>query len=76
MVGFSFPVQNMYGSIGIFSYLIPLRYYFLIYVDQALNGIPIFYSRLYYIALLLFPAVSLLGLRTLRKRCEHPVYIP
>lgn len=76
VVGFSFPVQSMYGSIGIFSYLIPLRYYFLIYVDQALNGIPIFYSRFYYIALLLFPAVSLLGLRTLRKRCENPVYIP
>ncbi len=76
IVGFSFPVQSMYGSVGIFSYIIPLRYYFLIYVDQALNGIPIFYSRAYYIALLIFPAVSLIGLPRLRKHCLRQVYIP
>lgn len=76
ITGFSFPVQSMYGGIGIFSYLIPLRYYFLIYVDQALNGIPIFYSRWYYIALLSFPLISLLGLWKLKRRCLNPVYVP
>lgn len=76
VTGFSFPVQSMYGSIGIFSYLIPLRYYFLIYVDQALNGIPIFYSRWYYVALLIFPLVAMLGLKRLKRHCLNPVYVP
>lgn len=66
----------MYGSVGVFSYIVPLRYYFLIYVDQALNGIPIFYSRWYYVALLIFPLVSLLGLPRLRRKCLNPVYVP
>lgn len=76
IVGFSFPVQQMYGAVGIFSYLIPLRYFFLIYIDQALNGIPLFYSRFYYIALLVFPMVSLAGLPRLKKRCLNPIYVP
>lgn len=76
IAAFSYPVQSMYGAVGIFSYILPVRYYFLIYVDQALNGIPIFYSRWYYVALLLFPLVSLLGLKRLRGRCLHPVYVP
>lgn len=76
IVGFSFPVQSMYGGVGIFSYIIPLRYYFLIYVDQALNGIPIYYSRYYYIALAVFPLVALIGLRRLRRHCLNPVYVP
>lgn len=76
VAGFSFPVEQMYGGIGIFSYILPLRYYFLIYVDQALNGIPIYYSRFYYAALAAFPLIPLLGLRRLRKRCLNPVYVP
>lgn len=76
ITGFSYPVQSMYGSVGVFSYIIPLRYYFLIYIDQALNGIPIFYSRWYYVALLIFPLVSLLGLPRLRRKCLNPVYVP
>lgn len=76
ITGFSFPVQSMYGGIGIFSYLIPLRYYFLIYCDQTLNGIPIYYSRSYYIALLIFPIVAFAGLHKLRRHCLHPVYVP
>ncbi len=76
ITGFSFPVQNMYGGVAIFSYIIPLRWYFLIYIDQALNGIPIYYSRWFYIILLVFPLVSLLGLRRLKRRCLNPVYVP
>lgn len=76
ITGFSFPVQSMYGAVGVFSYIVPLRYYFLIYIDQALNGIPIFYSRWYYVALLIFPLVSLLGLPRLRRKCLNPVYVP
>lgn len=76
IAAFSFPVQQMYGSIGIFSYILPIRYYFLIYVDQALNGIALYYSRWYYVALLVFPLVGLLGLKRLYKRCLNPVYLP
>ncbi len=76
IAGFSFPVQSMYGAVGIFSYILPLRYYFLIYIDQALNGIPIYYSRFYYVALLIFPLVAMVGLSRLKKRCLNPVYVP
>jgi ABC-2 type transport system permease protein len=76
VTGFSFPVQSMYGSIAIFSYILPLRYYFLIYIDQALNGIPLYFSRWYYIALLIFPLLATLLLGNLKKHCQRPVYVP
>ena len=65
----------MYGGVAIFSYLVPIRYYFLIYIDQALNGIPFYYSRFYYIALLAFLLLPVLGLRRLAKQLAHPVYV-
>ncbi len=75
IAAYSFPVQSMYGAIGIFSYILPTRYYFLIYADQALNGIPLFYSRWYYVALLIFPLVGLAGLSRFKKHCLDPVYV-
>ena len=76
VTGFSFPVQSMYGGIAIFSYLIPLRYYFLIYIDQALNGIPLYYSRIYYAALIVFPLLGSTMLWKLKRHCMNPVYVP
>ena len=76
VAGFSFPVDKMYGAVGIFSYLMPIRYYFLIYIDQALNGLPLYYSRVYYIVMLGMLLLPVLGLRRLRKRCLSPVYVP
>lgn len=76
VAGFSFPVEQMYGAVGIFAYMFPIRYYFLIYIDQALNGIPIYYSRFYYVALLLFLLLPILGLRRLKRHMENPVYVP
>lgn len=76
IAGFSFPVEKMYGGVAIFSYLVPIRYYFLIYIDQALNGIPIYNSRFYYMALLCFLLLPMLGMRRLKRQCERPVYIP
>lgn len=74
--GFSFPVQNMYGAIGIFSYLAPIRHWFLIYINEALNGVDLYYSRYYFAALIafLFVPVALLG--RLKKACLNPVYVP
>lgn len=76
IAGFSFPVESMYGSIGIFSYILPVRYYFLIYIDQALNGIDMYYSRWYFIALLMFPLVTVPVLWNLKRFLVRPVYIP
>ena len=76
ITGFSFPVENMYGAVAIFSHIVPVRYYFLIYVDQALNGIPLYYSRWYFVALAIFPLVATTMLWRLKKACKNPIYIP
>ncbi|MDE6115398.1 MAG: ABC transporter permease [Muribaculum sp.] len=74
--GFSFPVEDMYPAIGIFSYIIPARYYFLIYANTALNGYEIFYCRWDYIALILFPLAPMGMLWKLKRYSLNPVYIP
>lgn len=76
ITGFSFPVENMYGSIAIFSHIVPVRYYFLIYVDQALNGLPLYFSRWYFAALAVFPLLAGSMLWRLKKACENPIYVP
>ena len=76
IAGFSFPVDKMYGAIGIFSYILPIRYFFLIYIDQALNGLPLYYSRIYYIVMLGMLLLPVVGLGRLKKRCLNPVYVP
>lgn len=75
-VGFSFPVQSMYGAIAIFSWLMPMRYYFLIYINEALNGIPLYYSRWYFVMLILFPFICSVLVGRLKKACLKPVYVP
>ena len=74
--GFSFPVQDMYGAISVFSYIMPVRYYFLLHITEALNGFPLYYARLYFVALLLFPFVALLPVFHLKRACLRPVYVP
>ncbi len=76
IAAFSFPEQAMYGGIAIFSYILPVRWYFLIYIDQALNGIPLYFSRLYYVALLVFPILAALAAPLLRRAVRKPVYVP
>ncbi len=76
IAGFSFPVEKMYGAIGIFAYILPIRYYFLIYIDQALNGLPLYYSRIYYVVMLGMTLLPVVGLGRLRRICLRPVYVP
>lgn len=52
--GFSYPEMGMSPAIKGLSNLFPLRHYFLIYVNQALNGYPIQYAWQSYLALTLF----------------------
>lgn len=55
--GFTFPIEQMVNNIQIFSYLFPIRYYFKIYVNQALLGAPIQFSLPFYAAMLVFLAL-------------------
>ena len=73
---FTIPVEDMYGWVGIVSYILPIRYYFLIYIDQSLNGVDLYYSRYYFIALLVFVLVSFIPLFNLKRMCKKPVYVP
>ena len=76
LAAFSFPVESMYGGIAIFSYLMPIRYNFLIYIDQALNGIDIWYSRWWYAAYIVYLLLPLTVLWRIKRNFEKPVYIP
>lgn len=74
IAGFSFPVMAMPPTLKALSYMFPLRYYFLIYVDQALDGLPIHYSSWFYLALLGFALMPLVDLRLLRHAALHYEY--
>lgn len=76
IAAFSFPVESMYPAVGIFSWIVPVRYYYLIYVDQALNGISLYYSRMWYLAYLIFMVAPLLLMWRIRKAYARPVYVP
>lgn len=60
IVGFSFPALAMNPMLYSLSYIFPMRHFFLIYVDQALNGLPVGYSAFHYAALLAFMAIAFL----------------
>lgn len=72
----SMPVQSMYPGLAIFAWIFPFRYNFLIYADQALDGIPIWYSRIWYVAYILFMLTPLPFMWRLRKQMANPVYVP
>ncbi len=76
VAGFSFPVPSMYPPFQTLSWILPVRHYFLIYVDQALNGIPLYYSRFHYLALILFTIASIPLLPRLKKELNRQVYLP
>ncbi len=65
--GFTFPIEQMPPSTRIFSYLFPIRHYFNIYVDQALNGLNIGKSAYSFLALGCFNLLPLLVLGRLKN---------
>lgn len=71
--GYSFPVEDMYSGLGIFSYILPMRYYFLIYIDQALNGLGFVYSRYYYASLVAFVLVAIPFMPLLKRAMAKPM---
>jgi len=74
--GLSFPVGQMYGPIAIFSYLVPSRYMMQAYFTVGLDALPVYYARMYYVALIVFVPVGTVALRRLRRACLNPVYVP
>ncbi len=74
--GFSLPSEAMYPWISILGYVVPMRYYLLLSIDQALNGIPLYYSRLYYAALLAFTLLPWTMMWRLKRECNNPIYVP
>jgi ABC-2 type transport system permease protein len=52
--GFTFPIESMPRGVQIFSWLFPIRYYFKIYVNEALSGADIRYSLVYFTGMLAF----------------------
>lgn len=76
VAAFSFPVESMYGAISIFSWILPVRYNFLIYIDQALNGLPVYYSRVWFVAYIVFMILPFTMLWRIKREMAKPVYAP
>lgn len=76
IAAFSFPEQSMYPAMSIFSWLMPVRYNFLIYSDVALNGRELFYSRFYYVAYFVYMMLPFTVMYRIKKAMAHPVYAP
>lgn len=74
--GFTFPVMAMHPTLQGLTNLFPLRHYFLIYVDQALNGHEAFYSWPSYLALLLFMMLPFIILKRLKGALINYKYMP
>lgn len=74
ITGFSFASMAMSPILYGLSFLFPMRHFFLIYVDQALNGIPLGYSAYHYSALLGFFLVGLLLMGRIRRFLYENVY--
>lgn len=76
MCGLSFPAMAMHPTLQALANLFPLRHYFLIYVDQALNGYPMIYSWTNYVALLIFMILPFLIAHRLKAALVYYKYIP
>lgn len=69
--GFTFPIEAMPRGAQIFSWFFPIRYYFKIYVNEALNGADIRYSLIYFAAMAAFLILPFLVYTRLTKTIEH-----
>lgn len=64
--GFTFPVSAMHPVLQFFCHCFPLRHYYLIYCNQALNGYPIGYVWSSIFSLLCFMIVPFVVIRRYR----------
>lgn len=76
IAAFSFPEQSMYPAMSIFSWLMPVRYNFLIYADQALAGRDIYFSRIWFVAYIVYMLLPFTVLWRIKRFMARPVYAP
>lgn len=76
IAAFSFPEQSMYPGMAIFSWLMPVRYNFLIYADQALAGREIYYSRIWFAAYIIYIIAPVTVMWRIKRFMQRPVYAP
>lgn len=72
--GLSFPVMAMHPMIQAFSWLFPLRHYYLLYVNQALHGYSIAYAWPSVASLIGFILLPLITLPLYRRAILHAKY--
>lgn len=73
--GFTFPVMAMHPTLQALCVLFPLRHYYLLYVNFALNGYPLIYAWQVVAALLVFLLLPFLVLKKLRTILLQYVYV-
>ena len=73
--GFTFPVMAMHPTLQALCVLFPLRHYYLLYVNFALNGYPLIYAWQAVAALLVFLLLPFLVLKKLRTILLQYVYV-
>ncbi len=76
MSGMSFPVMAMHPAVQGLAVLFPLRHYFLIYVNCALDGFPWQYATWDFLALFLFATAPLLLMPRLKYSVLNYKYVP
>jgi ABC-2 type transport system permease protein len=76
LAGFSFPVSAMDAPFQWLSNIFPLHHYFLIYVNQALNGYPISYVWSSVVALVVILLLPQLFYFRITDAFLHKEYIP
>ena len=74
--GMSFPVMAMHPALQGLAWLFPLRHYFLLYVNCALDGLPLSNAWPYAVALLAFAVLSMVLMRRLRHVMLYVPYTP
>lgn len=74
--GFTFPVMAMHPTLQALCVLFPLRHYYLLYINFALNGYPLIYAWQAVAALLVFLLLPFLVLKKLRTILLQYVYVP
>lgn len=75
MSSFTFPVAMMPYPLSAWKYLFPLYNYFMIYVDEALNGRGFYYCWPNYIFLLCMLLLPLMVMPLIRKTYEKMEYV-
>lgn len=74
--GFTFPVMAMDAPLQALAWLFPLRHYFLLYVNFALDGFAAVYAWKPLLSLFLFLLLPLLVLRRLKRTLLLYKYVP